>query len=258
MDGRAPSAHATTVPAGARRIVMPLLAVVALVHSALVMLWVMPDNPMRDAVGADRVASYVNPYFEQSWSIFAPVPRRVGENVVVRATLHDAGGDTRVTEWHDITAAEDRRVKHLANPSRIHSATRRLASGVNEVLVGASPALAAAIAGDLRGDSRAVIRSTIGSQAATGAAGSSAISGYLRSEEMLTRLATAYAVARWGPEVESVQLRIGRRSVPEFAARADAAFADVAFTYRLIGWRDARRSTGEAQSAFDDYVRSAR
>lgn len=76
MTNTAPSPHATTVPSTARR---GLIWTLAAVHSILLMIWAMPDNPLRAAVGPDGLRSYINPYFEQSWSIFAPLPLRGGE-----------------------------------------------------------------------------------------------------------------------------------------------------------------------------------
>ena len=131
MPEHVPTRHATELPSRGRRAVMAGIAVLALVHSALVMVWVMPTNPIRDAIGADRLAGYINNGivpFEQSWSVFAPTPRRAGENVQVRAYNGETG---TTTDWFDITADEDERIRYLPNPSRVHSVTRRLAGGAN-------------------------------------------------------------------------------------------------------------------------------
>jgi len=63
------------------------------------MVWVMPTNPIRDAIGKERVEQYINNGilpFEQNWAVFAPTPRRAGESVQVRAQLGDSG---TTTEW---------------------------------------------------------------------------------------------------------------------------------------------------------------
>ena len=107
-----PSRHATELPSKGRRAVVVGIAVIAVVHSVLVMVWVMPTNPIRDAIGADRVSRYINNGvvpFEQSWSVFAPTPRRGGENVQVRA--YD--GETR---------RDDGLVRHHRERGRTHQA----------------------------------------------------------------------------------------------------------------------------------------
>ena len=135
MTKPVPSEHATTIPRPSRRAVVLGLAAVVMLHSLLVMIWVMPVNPFRDAIGQQRLASYINPYFEQSWSVFAPTPRRGGENVKIRAFIGDPESKNGVvTEWFDITTDEDARVKYLVNPSRFHSATRRLGGNLNASL----------------------------------------------------------------------------------------------------------------------------
>ena len=119
MTNTAPSPHATRVPTTARRGLIWTLAALAVVHSILLMIWVMPDNPLRAAIGTDRLRSYINPYFEQSWSIFAPTPLRGDENVQIRAYVGDYKARTgKATDWYDITAKEDERIKSLPNPFR--------------------------------------------------------------------------------------------------------------------------------------------
>jgi hypothetical protein len=63
-----------------------------------------------------------------------------------------------------------------------------------------------------------------------------------------------YAVARWGDRVSMVQVRVGHRSVPEYAKRDRVDLAEVPFTYRTLGWRKAVRGGAAAQAAFDRYV----
>ena len=132
MSEHVPTRHATEVPSAGRRAIVLGIAMVFAVHSVLMMVWVMPTNPIRDTIGPGRVDAYVNNGvvpFEQSWSVFAPTPRRGGENVQVRAYDGETG---TTTDWYDITADEDERILHVPNPSRIHSVTRRLGGDVNE------------------------------------------------------------------------------------------------------------------------------
>jgi hypothetical protein len=234
-----PTRHATVIPSGGRRAVVWAVAAVAVVHSALVALWVMPTNPIRDAVGAGRVDAYITNGavpFEQSWSVFAPTPRRGGENVQVRAYNGETG---TTTDWYDITTDEDERILHVPNPSRIHTVTRRLGGSANEQLADLTDVQLDLVSTD-EPSRREMLRLLP--------------DNYVDLDEMLTRFGSMYAIARWGEGVSMVQIKIGHRRVPAFANRARADFLDVPFTYRILGWRKALRGDAEAQAAFDGYV----
>ena len=222
------------------------------VHSFLVMVWVMPVNPIRDAVGQQRLATYINPYFEQSWSVFAPVPRRGGENVLIRASI-----DGKVTEWYDVTADEDRRIKFLVNPSRIHTATRRLGGNLNTAMANYGSDELRIIVGAYVETPRSQLASSLLAVNRKGVAGEANTSLYLRNDEMLTQFTTMYATARWGKGATMVQFRVGHRSVPNYSVRKDTNFLDVPFTYYSFGWRKAMPGNRDAQEAFDDYVNRA-
>ncbi len=218
---------------------MLAVAVVFTVHSILVMLWVMPSNPIRDAVGDDRVEAYINNGFlpfEQNWSVFAPTPRRADENIQVRAYLGESG---TTTAWFDITADEGERIRYLPNPSRIHAVTRRLGAEFNEMLAEYTESQRDLVASDT--PSRRTLAGRL-------------TDDYLRVDEMITRFGTMYATARWGDGVSMVQFRVGHRRVPGFGQRDRSELGDVPFTYRNIGWRTALRGNSQAQAAFDGYV----
>lgn len=241
MPQPGPTRHATDLPSRGRLAIVRGIALVAALHSTLVLVWVMPTNPIRDAIGPRVVERYIDNEivpFEQSWSVFAPTPRRAGENVVVRARLGATGS---TTEWFDITADEDERISHLPNPSRFHSVTRRLGGIANERIpeltdaqlnVMRSPAPSTREMSRLPGD-------------------------YVVVDDLLTRFGSMYAIARWGDGVSSVQIRVGHRLVPPFAQRNRVAFEDVPFTYQRLGWRTVVRGDAAAQAAFDGYVERA-
>ena len=239
MPEHVPTRHATELPSAGRRAIVLGIALAFAVHSVLVMVWVMPTNPIRDAIGPGRVDAYVNNGivpFEQSWSVFAPTPRRGGENVHVRAYDGETG---TTTGWYDITADEDKRILHVPNPSRIHSVTRRLGGEVNEKLPELTEAQLDLISSDTPSRDQLVRRLP---------------DDLVRLDEMLTRFASMYAVARWGDRVSMVQVRVGHRSVPAYAKRGRVDLADVPFTSRTIGWRTAVPGGAAAQAAFDAYV----
>lgn len=249
------SPHATTIPGTARRTVVWVLVAVGLVHSALVMLWIMPVNPLRDAVGQERLSSYVYPYFDQSWSVFAPTPRRGGENVVIRAYLGDVDAkDGKTTGWYDITTHEDEKIEHLVNPSRIHSATRRLGGNTNAVLPSFNDRQKALLGGNYVKTDVSVLQKRLAALNERGPAGDADIATLMRQDRMLTRFASLYARALWGDEVSMVQVRVGNRKVPNYAFRNTTDFADVPFSYVTFGWRAAWKGSADAQDAFDGYV----
>ncbi|MCW2829550.1 MAG: hypothetical protein JWP31_242 [Aeromicrobium sp.] len=252
------SRHTTSLPRPSRRAVVLGLALLAILHSFLIMLWVMPVNPIRDAVGNERLSNYINPYFEQSWSVFAPTPRRGGENVVVRAYIGDVKkGDGTLTDWFDITSNEDARIKYLVNPSRIHSATRRLGGNVNNALAAFSAAERKVVGANYVESSRKDMTALLLKVNPRGSAGLADIDAYVRNDEMLTRYLTMYATARWGDGVTMIQYRVGHRSVPNYSIRKDVKFTDVPFEYYTFGYRKAMPGSADAQKAFDDYVDEA-
>lgn len=254
----APSPHATRVPTTARRGLIWTLAVLASVHSVLIMIWVLPDNTLRSAVGPDRLRSYVNPYFEQSWSIFAPTPLRGGENVQIRAYVGDyKAGTGKATQWYDITAKEDDKIEYLLNPSRIHSTTRRLGGDMNSLVIKLNKNQRFLVQGDYVGSPQTDMdKPDLKKDLLKANTGRSPdiIASYLRTDEVLTRFVTLYATARWGKNVTEIQFRVGHRLVPNYSVRNDVKFLDVPFTYSRFGWREAMPANSNAQAAFDAYV----
>ena len=81
-----------------------LLAVLAVVHSLLVGLWLAPSGPVREAAGASRLATYVDPYFRQSWDVLDPSAQRVDETFRTRTRVRVAAGRVEETPWVDVTA----------------------------------------------------------------------------------------------------------------------------------------------------------
>jgi hypothetical protein len=262
MSQVAPTRHATSLPSGGRRSVVWAIAAVAVIHSFLIMLWVMPVNPIRDAVGSDRLREYINnDYFpfEQSWSVFAPTPRRGGENVVIRAFIGDPKtGTGKLTNWFDITADEDARIKYLVNPSRIHSATRRLGGNINASIPKLTVKQRLLLRANYVETSPNVLYKQMLELNKAGPAGRDAVFGYAQNEVMLTRFVSMYATARWGKGITMVQFRVGHRSVPNFSRRHDENFRDVPFTYYTFGLRRYIPAPDhDAQAAFDRYVEKA-
>jgi hypothetical protein len=190
--------------------------------------------------------------------VFAPVPRRGGESIKVRAYIGKPGGkNSRVTEWYDITANEDKRIKYLVNPSRFHSATRRLGGNINSAFVGLTIAQRKLIAADFITTPRSELVKTLLALNTKGAVGRANVEKYLQNDEMLTRFGSMYATARWGKGVTDVEFLVGHRTVPNFALRNKVDFLDVPFDFNAVGVRKAIPGNSDAQAAFDAYVEKA-
>ncbi len=75
-----------------QRRLMVVIAVVVVLHSAVLALWLSPGNPARNAIGNRTLASYVEPYFVQSWDGLDPRSQRVDESFRIRANVKVNGG----------------------------------------------------------------------------------------------------------------------------------------------------------------------
>lgn len=261
MEDSKASPHAIPLPSIGRRVVIIAIGLGFALHSFLVTLWVMPPNPFRDAVGGENLAHYINNHYvplEQSWSVFAPTPRRGGENVKVRAYYGKPDSkNVRVTEWFDITADEDQRIKYLVNPSRFHSATRRLGGNINSTVGQFNDQQRLLIAKPVFTSPRSDLTKLLLKYNTRGLVGQANIQQYIDNDDMLTRFGTMYATARWGKGVTAVEFQVGHRSVPNFTKRNEINFLDVPFTYYRVGIRKAMPGNADAQAAFDGYVKKA-
>ena len=248
------SHHSAAVPGPVGKGIVGVLAFVAIGHSFFVGLWALPDNPIRDAVGQHRLSGYANPWFEQSWSVFAPNPRRVDESLAIRAVRTDPRtGEKQVTAWFDITAHDDKRTILSVNPVRMRSATHRLAGNINTAMATFNLAQQDLVQEGVADSSKPVLKMALLDPAVGPAAAKpSTITAYLRNDEMAVRFATMYAESRWGGRIEQVQYRVGHREVPPYAHRT--GFAGVEGDVKTFGWRTAIAGSRDAQAGFDAYA----
>lgn len=226
------------------------LAVLALVHSLLVALWLAPRGPVREVAGSSLLSSYVDPYFRQSWDLLEPSSQRVDEALWVRARVRVDEDTLTETPWLDVTRADLTRTRDDVAPARIHLAGRRLATNLNNAMF--------ALGGSGR---RAVLESTVGQsdgtlRAALLASGVRPVdaTAYLDLDTMATRFASLYTQAYADQRVVQVQYRVARRTVPPHADRDEQRVASVPFEWFDAGWRVAVRGSADAQSAFDGYL----
>ncbi|MCL8252640.1 DUF5819 family protein [Aeromicrobium fastidiosum] len=236
------------------RWIVELLLVVILVHSVALALWLAPSSPIRDAVGEGRLASYVDPYFQQGRDVVGIGTQQVDESFSVRAYVApDAGGKGAATEWVDVTRDDNRANRHELAPERAHLIARRLATNLNLAMFNLSEAQRRVVRGLTADDLPSTVRPTL-----EGAGGRpEAVRFFQAYDQMATQFASLYAEARWGEggRIVQVQFRVGRRTVPSYADRATTSLDDVAFRDFSFGWRRAFRGSLDARDTFDSYVK---
>ncbi len=235
------------------RWVIEVLLIVVVVHSAVLALWLAPSSPLRSAAGPDRLASYVDPYFQQGRDVVGIGTQQVDESFSVRAfVVPDGGGDGTRTEWVDLTESDLQQARHQLSPSRTSLIARRLATNLNLAMF------------NLTEEQRAVIRELKADQlpsevtAALAEAGGrpDAVQFFQAYDQMATQFSSLYAQARWTDgRVTQVQFRVGRRTVPPHDDRDDKKIGDVEMLTFSFGWRRVFRGSLEARDTFDSYVK---
>lgn len=250
MSAAPEPAHAQEQRSGGWRSTLVLgLALVALVHSLLIALWLAPSGPVRQAVGPDRLATYVDPYFTQAWDVLEPSSQRVDETLRVRARVRVDAETVEETPWIDVTAADLASARGDATPARVHLAGRRLATNLNNVMfqlgnagrVRVADSYAGRPVGELRG---VLLASDVPAEA---------VRTYMDLDLMASRFASLYTQASADLRVVQVQYRVGRRVVPARGPEADRV-RDLPWEWFDFGWRGAERGSADAQAAFDSFV----
>ena len=231
------------------------IAVLAVVHAAVIAMWLTPSSPVRDAVGQANLSTYVDPYFQQSWKSIDPQAQRVDETLQYRAQVLDVAAEKKsITPWFDLTGAEDRVMQSGFlrggfEAARIHTASRRLATN----LTAATYAF---------GKQRVLVEDDYIKQPVEqlgvdlrkkGQSGAD-VANYLAFDKMAVEFLSMYAAAKSGDEVLAIQYRVGRRVVPAYSDRETTKFEDIPFDFVTHGWRRGFTAQIDAQDAFDSYV----
>lgn len=228
-----------------------LLLVVVVAHSIVLTLWLAPASPIRDAAGDNRLASYVDPYFQQGRDVIGVGTQQVDESFSIRAYVApDGGGKGRATEWIDLTEIDNRAGRRNVTTDRVHLIARRLATNLNLAMF------------NLNEEQRRIVRTLTADDlpsavkiALENAGGDVAAVRFFQAyDQMATQFTSLYAQSRWNGRVVQVQFRVGRRTVPPYADRATTTLDDVAFKRFSFGWRQTFRGSAEARETFDSYV----
>ena len=231
-----------------RRSVILGLAVLAIVHSVVVALWLAPSGPVRQTAGSSGLSSYVDPYFRQGWSNLQPSSQQVDETLLVRARIASGDGLPATTDWVDVASDQTADRRYTLTPSRSDLSARRLATNLNAAMFRLDEDDQGLVADDYATRSLAVLRDALEAAGVD----DSAIDVYMVNDQMATRFASLYAQARWDGEVVEVQYRSGYRRVP--TRSGDVRIQDVDFTWFDHGWRKFYRGPTDARTTFRDWV----
>lgn len=240
------------LPQGARVLTWPLVALV-LIHSLIIALWVAPSTPARDALGQDRVREYIQPWFGQNWSIFAPDPRRTAVTFEVRATVQDETGAVQVTDWVDLIDNEDGIVAGNPFPARTAKISRRTADRLHSAISGMNTEQREWLQADYVDTPVDQLRERLAE--VDGGVGSADINRYMTADAAATAIATGVAANEWGDEAEIlyVQYRTSTRPAPSWDAE-DRTIDDTTRTEREYGWRAPTELTDEEIAHFGPYL----
>lgn len=238
----------------ARLVIWPLVVLV-FTHTFFILLWVAPTNPIKEAVGADRVSSYIMPMLQQNWSIFAPTPRRVAVELDFRARLLDPDtGEGTTTEWMSFIDAEDELVRHNFFPPRTALAARRAANHLNNAMVKMNTDQRERIGWGYFDTPISELRDELLAVDGDEPANASTVDTYLSYDAVAVGLASYSAHALWDEEVVRVQYRTSKRYVPAFEDRAERDIDDAERTWYEYGWRAAEPITSEQSALFTTYA----
>ncbi|BBA96431.1 hypothetical protein RVR_1725 [Actinacidiphila reveromycinica] len=100
----------------ATRSISVMLVCFALLHLFFLFLHVAPENQISRRY-AGQIQSWVFPFFEQNWRLFAPDPESAVPQISVRTAHTSADGHYQVSAWFDLTAIDNAGVRHNPFPS---------------------------------------------------------------------------------------------------------------------------------------------
>lgn len=243
-----PAPGRTEPPPIAKGVAFFLVGLVAM-HFVATFLWNAPDNPVKDVVGG-QVTGYMRPFFQQSWSLFAPNPVNAEDELLVRAQVADAQtGDLRTTDWAYPTQLEWTIVEHNPAPSRASRLSSNLHRRLNSAWNRLSDEQQQILAGDYHdmADWQPLADDLIAEQ---GGDTSPQVADIVRADRVATGYATQFAKATWGEEVAAVQFQLRRTPVPRWAQRKEPEPDNPSVTTREFGWRPVLVDDNQNESLF--------
>lgn len=239
------------LPPAARLLAIPVVAAVV-IHTLLIALWVAPMTPMQEELGNERLRSYVMPWFEQNWSIFAPNPRRTAVTFEVRALTEDSDGERQTTEWIDLVEVEDTIVAGNPLGTRTSKITRRIADRMHSARSNMNDAQHQWLEANYVETSVETLRSRLLN--VEGGTGIHHVDRYMEADRAATAIASAVAERTVDGPVIHVQYRTSTRPAPAWQDRHERELDDQHHTYRDYGWRAPAHLTEQELELFDHYL----
>jgi len=214
-------------------------------------LWIAPPSPLREVVPGKALASYMLPFFGQSWSVFAPEPINGDYHFNVRAVIVE-GGERVETGWVSATDVELSMIRYNLTPPRGGIQSSELASDFKKAWDALGDQQRAILAERYIGNADQ-LRSDLEESIVDGEGRSvtaEQIDAYLRQEERSMAYATQVARAIWGPSVEEVQVRVSRQNIIPFGQRHNPEAKRPEPKVSLDGWREPRVNPGQNEDNF--------
>lgn len=239
------------LPPIARLLTFPVVAVVV-IHTLLIALWVAPMTPIREELGNENLQSYVMPWFEQNWSIFAPNPRRTAVTFEVRALTEDDDGERHTTEWIDLVELEDSIVAGNPLGPRTSKITRRIADRMHTARSTMNDAQEDWLEANYVETPVETLRTRLLNVA--GGSGAHQVDRYMDADRAATAIATAVAERTAQGAVVHVQYRTSTRPAPAWRDRHERELDDQTRNYRDYGWRASTELTEQELELFDHYL----
>lgn len=106
---------------------------ILIVHYGILFLHQLNENPLQHEYKY-KLHSYVDPFFSQAWTLFAPNPINTNMSLLMRFNYHMEDSTSHETEWLDITEPliKDRKENFWSPAQRISKFTQSCMSNVND------------------------------------------------------------------------------------------------------------------------------
>lgn len=236
------------------RITVVLASLFTVWHVFASFLWISPPSELRNIVPGDALASYMMPWYGQSWSVFAPAPINGDYKFEVRAIIEDGVDNAGMsaytaTDWVDATEAELSMSEYNLFPPRAAMLSTQQATKLLNLWKKLTPKQKEVVAlGFYEGDAwLGRMQDTLteaGGQPQT-------VTDYIVQERYTAAYATQVANAVWGEgRVSQVQFRVSRQDIIPFEERNDPDAVRPAPEAADTGWRGLIVMPGQSSENF--------
>lgn len=228
------------------KIVAIVFGVVLCAHLTATAIFVGPANAAKTALGSS-LTSYMQPLFQQDWSLFAPTPISVEYTLWVRGWYDES----TPTEWVNATGLEiEGNILHSLAPSRAGIISRRLVGNMRKQYRLLTAEEQATLAGNYH--SNAWPRMQARMEQSAGHSPQARISYVLRLDRAMAAYATQFAWAWWGKDngIKYIQVRIAENRAPRFDKRDQPPSIAV----KDFGRRPLYTYEGQDNQAFADAI----